>query len=94
MAILLNLVKCIKLRYCFIIQTMLAHQLMRVEREGEWILQQHCLERILPCLFVAGHHNGLGLGLGLTLTLTQHCLERMLPCLFVAGHNNYGLGLG
>ena len=27
---------------CFIIPTMLAHQFMRAEREGDWLLQQHC----------------------------------------------------
>ena len=41
---------------CFIIPTMLAHQFMRAEREGDWILQQHCLKRMLP-FFVAGHHH-------------------------------------
>ena len=29
---------------------------MRAEREGDWILQQHCLKRMLP-FFVAGHHH-------------------------------------
>ena len=42
---------------CFIIPTMLAHQNMRAEREGDWILQQHCLKRMLPYFFVAGHHH-------------------------------------
>ena len=42
---------------CFIIPTMLAHQFMRAEREGDWILQQHCLKRMLPYFFVAGHHH-------------------------------------
>ena len=36
---------------------MLANHFMRVEREGDWILQQHCLERILPHFCVAGHHH-------------------------------------
>ena len=36
---------------------MLAHQLMMVEREGDWTIQQHCLERMLPYVFVAGHHD-------------------------------------
>ncbi len=30
---------------------------MRVEREGDWILQQHCLERMMPCFIAAGHHH-------------------------------------
>ena len=30
---------------------------MRVEREGDWILQQQYLERMLPYFFVAGHNN-------------------------------------
>ena len=36
---------------------MLANKFMRVEGEGDWILQQHCLERMLPNFFVAGHHH-------------------------------------
>ena len=36
---------------------MLANKFTRVEREGDWILQQYCLERMLPYLFVAGHHH-------------------------------------
>ena len=36
---------------------MLAHHFTRVEQEGDWILQQHCLERMLPYFFVAGHHH-------------------------------------
>ena len=43
-------IRFIKLRYCFIIPTMLAHHFTRVEQEGDWILQQHCLERMLPYL--------------------------------------------
>ncbi len=36
---------------------MLAHHFLRVEQEGDWILQQQCLERMLPYFFVAGHHH-------------------------------------
>ena len=36
---------------------MLAHYFVRVKREGDWILQQPCLERMLPYFFVAGHHH-------------------------------------
>ena len=36
---------------------MLAYQFMRIEREGDWILQQHCPEGMLPYLLVAGHHH-------------------------------------
>ena len=39
------------------IPTMLAHQFMRVEREGGWIVQQHCLEGMMPYFFVAGLHH-------------------------------------
>jgi len=42
---------------CFIIPTMLAHQFLRAERTGDWLLQQHCLKMMLPYLFEAGHHN-------------------------------------
>ena len=41
----------------FIIPTMLAHQFTRSEREGDWLLQQHCLEMMIPYFFVSGHHN-------------------------------------
>ena len=36
---------------------MLAHQFMRAEREYNWIQQQHCLERMMPYLIVAGLHH-------------------------------------
>ena len=36
---------------------MLAHHFMRVERECDWILQQNCLERMLPYYFEVGHHH-------------------------------------
>ena len=36
---------------------MLAHQVMRVQREGDWILPQHCLEWMLPYFFIDGHHH-------------------------------------
>jgi hypothetical protein len=42
---------------CFIIPTMLAHLFMRAEREGNWLLQQHCLETMMPYFFVSGHHH-------------------------------------
>jgi len=37
--------------------TLLAHQLIRFEREGGWLLQQLCIKRLLLYLFIAGHHN-------------------------------------
>ena len=36
---------------------MLAHHFTTVEQGGDWILKQHCLERMLPYFFVAGHHH-------------------------------------
>lgn len=42
---------------CFIVPTMIAHQFLRAEREGNWLMQQHCLEKMLPYFFEAGHHN-------------------------------------
>ena len=36
---------------------MLAHHFMRVEREGDWILPQNGLERMLSYFFVAGQHH-------------------------------------
>jgi hypothetical protein len=42
---------------CFIMPTMPAHTFLRAEREGDWILQQHCLEMMLPYFFAAEHHH-------------------------------------
>ena len=36
--------------------TLLAHQLLRSEREGDWLLQQMCIKRLLS-YFIAGHHH-------------------------------------
>ena len=36
--------------------TFLAMELVRAERETDWLLQQDCLWRMLPVLFAAGHH--------------------------------------
>ncbi len=35
--------------------TLLAHQFLRAEREGDWLFQQLCLERMLAYFFSAGH---------------------------------------
>ncbi len=42
---------------CLITPTMIAHQFLRAEREGDWLLEQHCLEMMLPYFFAAGHHH-------------------------------------
>ena len=34
---------------------LLAHHFLRAEREGNWLFQQLCLERMLPYFFSAGH---------------------------------------
>ena len=39
----------------FIKPTLLAHQFLRAEREGNWLFQQLCIERMLPYFFSAGH---------------------------------------
>ena len=36
--------------------TFLAMELVRAERETDWLLQQDCLWRMLPLLFAAGQH--------------------------------------
>ena len=36
---------------------MLAHQFLRAEREGDCLLQQRCLQKMLPYFFEAGHHH-------------------------------------
>ena len=48
--------------------TLLVHQLVRSEREGDVCLQQLTLERMLPYFFVAGHHH-------YARYITQHLLE-------------------
>ena len=40
---------------CFVKPTLLSFMLLRGERDGDFILQQHCLK--LPYFFAAGHHN-------------------------------------
>ena len=36
--------------------TFLVHELLRAEREGDWLHQLDCLRRMLPYFFAAGHH--------------------------------------
>ena len=38
-----------------ILPTITIHQFICVKREGDWILQQLCLERMLPYFFAAVH---------------------------------------
>ena len=52
--------------------TLLAHQLIRFEREGGWLLQQLCIKRLLPYFFIAEHHN-------YAWYLSWHCLEMSVP---------------
>ena len=42
---------------CFIKPTLLSLMFLRGERNGDFLLQQHCLKAMLPCFFAAGHHN-------------------------------------
>lgn len=39
----------------FVKPTLLVHQFVRAEREGNWLFQQLCLERMIPYFFAAGH---------------------------------------
>ena len=48
--------------------TLLIHQLLRSEREGDWLFHQLCIRRLLPYFFIAGHHN-------YARYLSWHCLE-------------------
>lgn len=70
--------------------TLLAHQLLRSEREGGWLQQQLCIQRLLPYFFIAGHHH-------YAWYLSQHCLKMsmllpanakkdLLPGAFVCRH--------
>ncbi len=42
---------------CLIRPTLLAHRLVRAEREGDFLLPLQCLRDILPYFFAAVHHN-------------------------------------
>ena len=48
--------------------TLLIHQLLRSEREVDWLFQQLCIRHLLPYFFIAGHHN-------YAIYLSWHCLE-------------------
>ena len=56
--------------------TLLIHQLLRSEREGDWLFQQLCIRRLLPYFFIAGHHT-------YARYLSWHCLEMaiLLPAM-------------
>ena len=41
----------------FVKPTLLSLVFLRRERNGDFLLQQHCLKAMLPYLFAAGHHN-------------------------------------
>ena len=42
---------------CFVKPTLLSLMFLRGERNGDFLLQQHCLKAMLPYLFAAGHDN-------------------------------------
>lgn len=42
---------------CLIRPTFIALNLLRAERQGDFLLQQHCLTQMIPYFFAAGHHN-------------------------------------
>lgn len=42
---------------CFIIPVVIAHLFIRAEREGNWLLHQHCIQRMIPYMMAAGHWN-------------------------------------
>ena len=42
---------------CFLKPTLLSLMFLRRERDGDFLLQQHCLKAMLPYFFAAGHHN-------------------------------------
>ena len=42
---------------CFLKATLLSLMFLRRERNGDFLLQQHCLKAMLPYFFAAGHHN-------------------------------------
>ena len=54
--------------------TLLVHQLLRSEREGDFLLQQLTLKHMLPYFFVTGHDHYVRY-------ITQHLLEmhHLLP---------------
>lgn len=42
---------------CLITPVMILHMFIRSQREGDWLLELHCLKRMLPYFFAAGHWN-------------------------------------
>lgn len=42
---------------CLIRPTFIALNFVRAERQGDFLLQQHCLRQMIPYFFAAGHHN-------------------------------------
>ena len=42
---------------CFVKPTLLSLMFLRGDRNGDFLLQQHCLKAMLPYFFAAGHHN-------------------------------------
>ena len=42
---------------CLVKPTLLSLMFLRGERNGDFLLQQHCLKAMLPYFFAAGHHN-------------------------------------
>ena len=42
---------------CFVKHTLLSLMFLPGDRNGDFLLQQHCLKAMLPYFFAAGHHN-------------------------------------
>lgn len=42
---------------CLILPVYILHLFIRSQREGDWLLEMHCLQRMLPYFFAAGHCN-------------------------------------
>ena len=40
---------------CLIRSTLIAHMFIRAQRKSYWLLHVHCLQKMLPCFFAAGH---------------------------------------
>ena len=78
---------------CLIKPTLLALMFVRGERNGDFLLQQHCLKAMLPYFFTAGHHNYaryLSWYVRQMEHLPQRAKEQLLPGAHVCRHSDGG----
>ena len=78
---------------CIIKPTLIALMFLRGEHNGDFLLQQHCLNSMLPYFFVAGHHNYaryLSWYVRQMENLPQHAKDDLLAGAHVCRHSDGG----